>query len=43
MAIYYSMVTSTFPRIGQGSEADNRQMQCYGARFLLGGTGHDVL
>lgn len=38
MAIYYSMVTSTFSRAGQVVE----QMRCYGTRFLLDGTGHDV-
>lgn len=38
MAIYYSMVTSTFP--GAGQTIDNAMLRC---QFLLDGTGHDVL
>lgn len=43
MAIYYSMVTSTFPRTGQGRWIIERKCNATVPRFLLDGTGHDVL
>ena len=43
VAIYYSMVTSTFSRTGQGWQIiDNCDATVPGS-FLLGGTGHDIL